>query len=205
MNLKTRTIFLLLLPLIFSLSSELRAQDTATKEVRRVRYIGRKLPDASGNATTARVQRRSAKLGRSEVSDSKRARIIERETFDLINLQRIEHGLAPLMWDPKLAELARVHSQNMARHGFFSHVGLNGRTVDARAVDSGIDDWRGIGENIAFNQGIENPASFAVEKWILSPGHRRNLLDRRWKQSGLGVAVTEDGKYFFTQVFMLRN
>ena len=92
----------------------------------------------------------------------------------------------------------------MAVYGFLSHIGLNGRLVDRRAADSGIDEWQGIGENIAFNKGFANPTSLAVERWMLSAGHKLNLLDSRWTESGLGIAVTKDGKYFFTQIFIFR-
>lgn len=129
---------------------------------------------------------------------------LEKDTFQLINDKRVEYGLKPLVWNEKLAKLGRQHSQNMARHNFFSHVGLNGRLIDQRAIDFGINKWRAIGENIAFNQGFEKPADFAVKRWMLSDGHRRNLLDGRWKESGIGICVTTDGKYFFTQVFLLK-
>ena len=91
----------------------------------------------------------------------------------------------------------------MAKHSFFSHVGVNGRMIDERAIDFGLDDWRSIGENIAYNKGFSNPVEFAVERWMLSDGHRRNLLHSRWRESGVGVAVTADGTYFFTQVFVV--
>jgi uncharacterized protein YkwD len=38
-----------------------------------------------------------------------------------------------------------------------------------------------------------------------SQGHRENLLDTRWKESGIGIAVASDGSYYFTQVFLLRR
>ncbi len=129
---------------------------------------------------------------------------LERKAFDLINKRREERGLAKLIWNAKVAELARVHSQNMARHSFFSHVGLNGRMIDQRANDFGLSKWRSIGENIAFSKGFSNPAEFAVKRWMLSDGHRRNLLHTMWTESGIGMARTEDGKYFLTQVFMVK-
>ena len=122
----------------------------------------------------------------------------------MLNLVRTEKGMPPLVWNDEIAELARVHSQNMAANKFFSHRDLDGLTVDGRAESSGITNWRGIGENIATLQGYSDPAPVAVEKWMQSPGHRQNILGGRWSESAIGIALAADGTYFFTQVFILR-
>lgn len=90
----------------------------------------------------------------------------------------------------------------MADYKFFSHQGLNGQLIDERATDLGIEKWKAISENIAFNKGYINPVEFAVERWMQSASHRQNLLNPRWQQSGIGVAITSDGAYYFTQVFL---
>lgn len=205
MNIKSKSVLLFLLPALFLLPNQIWSQKSGSEQPRRAKYIGGVKSGPEKRTSRARLRLRTASLGRSELAETEEAKLLERETFDLINLQRLERGLSALTWDTKLSDLAREHSRNMARHGFFSHIGLNGRTVDIRAVDSGIDGWKGIGENIAFNKGIANPSAFTVERWLLSPGHKRNMLDGRWRESGLGVAVTEDGKYFFTQIFMIRD
>ena len=114
-------------------------------------------------------------------------------------------GFAVLEWNDEVAEMARRHSENMAQFKFFSHTDLNGLLVNDRADTSGIGSWRAIGENIAYNRGYENPAESAVERWMQSPSHRENLLNNRWRESGIGIAVTEDGTYYFTEVFLLRK
>ncbi|MEZ5307591.1 MAG: CAP domain-containing protein [Pyrinomonadaceae bacterium] len=169
---------------------------------RRVRLIG-----ATKNAArpASDAPRRSIELEKSELSEDADIDMLERETFGLINLKRMEKGLGDLSWNKQLSDLAREHSRNMATNGFFSHYGLNGRTVDLRATDQGIIEWRAIGENIAYSKGVQNPTSFAVERWMLSEGHRRNLLSGFWTETGVGVAVTKDGKYFFTQVFLTKK
>lgn len=126
---------------------------------------------------------------------------LERQAFDLINEQRRLQNLTPLEWDLGMLYIARQHSENMAKNHFFSHAGLDGKTTDERADDAGIHDWRAIGENIAFNQGAQNKPAFAVECWLKSPKHKENLLDKKWTRAGVGVAVTDDGKFYATQVF----
>lgn len=130
---------------------------------------------------------------------------LEREVFGLINQQRVQLGLAVLEWNEDIANMARAHSESMANFKFFSHSDLNGLMVNDRADASGIRRWRAIGENIAYNHGYENPAASAVERWMQSPSHRENLLNNRWKESGIGIAVTKDGTYYFTEVFLLRK
>ena len=130
---------------------------------------------------------------------------LERRAFKLINRQRTTCGLEELVWSDDAARIARLHSENMANYNFFSHMGADGSMVNDRADSFGIRKWRAIGENIAYNQGFENPVEFAVERWMQSPKHRDNLLNSRWKESGIGIAVTAGGTYYFTEVFLARN
>jgi uncharacterized protein YkwD len=127
---------------------------------------------------------------------------LEKLAFGLINQKRAEIGLEPLAWSDEVAKIARLHSENMVKFNFFSHRGVDGKMVDGRADSLGISKWAAMGENIAFNRGFKNPIETAVEKWMLSEGHRENLLSGRWKESAIGIAVTDDGTFYFTQVFL---
>jgi len=129
----------------------------------------------------------------------------ERGAFEMINKKRVENGQTPLTWSDELAAVARVHSQNMAEFNFFSHRGLDNKMVSDRADDQKLGRWRAIGENIAFNRGYDDPTAKAVALWLDSATHRRNLLSPDWKESAIGVAVTENGAYYFTQVFLVRK
>lgn len=130
---------------------------------------------------------------------------VERQAFDLQNRERRAKGLGALVWSDEIAAVARMHSENMAREKFFSHQGSDGSMVDERAERVGLVNWSAIGENIAFLRGFRDPAALAVEKWMESPGHRKNLLGPNWKESAIGAAVTADGTYYLTQVFILRK
>lgn len=130
---------------------------------------------------------------------------VERSAFDMLNRKRVDNGLTPLAWSDDLEAVARQHSQNMAEFQFFSHRGLDNKMVSDRADAAGVGRWRAIGENIAFNRGFDDPVGKAVELWLDSPSHRRNLLSETWKETAVGVAVAEDGSYYFTQVFLVRK
>jgi uncharacterized protein YkwD len=127
---------------------------------------------------------------------------VERIAFEMINRTRVELGLQPLAWNEEIAAVAREHSQNMAQFRFFSHRGLDNKVVSDRADARGVRKWRAIGENIAFLHGYVDPAASAVEKWMQSPSHRRNLLNPTWTNSAVGIAVADDGAYYLTQVFL---
>lgn len=130
---------------------------------------------------------------------------LERKAFALLNFQRKIQGLPALEWSEDLAQIARIHSEDMANKNYFSHVSSDGSQVNKRADQLGVRHWRAIGENIAYNRGFANPIEFAVERWMQSPSHKQNLLSGQWKESGVGIAVTKDGTYYFTQVFILRK
>ena len=130
---------------------------------------------------------------------------LEKQGFELINQKRVEIGLEILTWNNDCAKIARLHSENMANHKFFNHAGLDGTMVNDRADAIGLSKWRAIGENIAYNLGYENPLETAVEGWMRSPSHHDNILNNRWKESAIGIAIAADGAYYFTQVFLLRK
>ncbi|MCB1024435.1 MAG: CAP domain-containing protein [Acidobacteria bacterium] len=203
-----KTGFFLFPILLFFLTSILTVsgQDAAAPGEMRVRYITSASSNTAESKPVIRFEKKTENAGKTtslkDIDPDDNA--LERKTFDLINKKRSETGLQTLVWNEEVAKLARQHSQNMARHDFFSHIGLNGRLVDQRAIDFGLDGWRSIGENIAFCQGFSNPEEFVVQRWMLSDGHRTNLLNKMWKESGIGMARTTEGKYFFTQIFIMK-
>lgn len=127
----------------------------------------------------------------------------ERRAFDLMNSERQASGLRMLVWDEQVAELARYHARNMAENKFFSHRAPDGTTVDDRAKIVGVR-WLGIGENIATMRGYDDPATTAVESWMRSTGHKKNILNGQFHISAIGAAVANDGTIYFTQVFIMR-
>ena|ERR1700674_57155 len=132
------------------------------------------------------------------------ATAIERRAFKKTNQFRIAQGMAALDWDADLCRMAREHSESMARQGYFSHETLEGLQLKDRARATGIPRFRVIGENIAYNKGYEDPGGFAVERWMISPGHRANILYIGFQASAIGSYVSTDGSIYLTQVFIAR-
>ncbi len=132
------------------------------------------------------------------------ASVIERRAFAATNQVRIKHGLAPLAWDQDLSRMARAHSQQMAVDRYFSHQTSEGLGLKDRARASGIRHFKVLAENIAYNQGYDDPGPFAVERWMVSSGHRANMLSSEFQASGIGSFVGPDERVYLTQVFISR-
>ena len=130
---------------------------------------------------------------------------LEREIFARLNATRKSNGLDDLEWSEQVAAVANIHSENIADKKFFSHRGTDGSMVDDRADRVGLGAWLTIGENIAYMRGYDDPAGLAIEKWMDSTAHRNNLLGKNWHESAVGVAMTADGTYYITQVFLHRK
>jgi uncharacterized protein YkwD len=129
---------------------------------------------------------------------------IELRAFEQTNIVRVKNGLSPFVWDDDICRMARAHSENMSRLGFFSHVTPSGLRLRDRAREAGISGYSVLGENIAYNQGYEDPGAFAVERWMLSPKHRANILSTEFRAMAIGSFIAADGSVYLTQTFITR-
>jgi uncharacterized protein YkwD len=116
----------------------------------------------------------------------------------------MQNGLPPFEWDADVCRMARSHSENMSRLNFFSHVTPDGLRIRDRARAVGILAYKVMGENIAYNQGYEDPGAFAVERWMASEKHRANILSTEFRAMAIGMYVAPDGSVFLTQTFITR-
>ncbi len=173
--------------------------------------MARLITNTSNEVTSSRPRRVAAgrDAPRSEVRTVAAAPTInestetERRAFEAANVMRARNGLAPLSWDSDLCRMARAHSEKMARLGFFGHETPEGLHLKDRARAAKIR-FQVIGENIAYNQGVDDPGTFAVQRWMNSSGHRANILSREFKVSGIGSFVARDGRVYVTQIFIAR-
>ena len=129
---------------------------------------------------------------------------IERRAFEQTNQVRVQNGLQPLEWDADVCRMARSHSESMFRLNYFSHVTPDGLRLRDRARVAGILTFTVLAENIAYNQGYEDPGAFAVERWMASPKHRANILSKEFRAMAIGTYVAADGSVFLTQTFITR-
>jgi uncharacterized protein YkwD len=114
-------------------------------------------------------------------------------TLCLINAERTQRGLAPVTSNAQLGKAAQNYSQAMVRQRFFDHVSPSGSTLLSR-VRRGTGYLRGarsyaLGENIAWGSGEYASPLETVKGWMESAGHRANILNRRFRHVGVGVAL----------------
>jgi len=127
----------------------------------------------------------------------------EHKVLVLVNRKRAaaHPKCRPLTMQAQLRKAARGHSVDMARRHYFSHTSLNGRTYRDRIEAAGYRRWTMLAENIAAGQ--RTPAQ-VMNGWMHSTEHRRNILNCRFTQIGVGAARAGNGMIYWTQDFARR-
>jgi len=132
----------------------------------------------------------------------------DREILEVINAARAQGRrcggkyyppVAPLVFNPALTAAATVHSRDMASHAEFEHRGHDGSSPSQRVEVAGYAA-RVVGENIA--AGEMTPAE-AAKGWLASPPHCENIMDPRFTDTGIALAVNYAAPFrmYWTQDF----
>jgi uncharacterized protein YkwD len=115
---------------------------------------------------------------------------LARAAVCLINKRRAARGVPRLRINRRLSRAAMWHTHDMVRHRYFGHVSRRGRDVVDRLYGTrylgGRFSWA-VGENLAWGSGGRGTPRQIVQAWMDSPGHRRNMLDGRYREIGIGV------------------
>jgi len=120
-----------------------------------------------------------------------RARV-ERDLLSQANVERRKAGSPPLALHPLLTRAAQAHAGDLLARAYFAHQSPEGQGPRDRATQAGYGGGSAeggialIGENLAEQ---DFSARQALQQWMESPPHRRNLLDPRFREMGLGLAV----------------
>lgn len=111
-------------------------------------------------------------------------------TVCLVNRIRAQRRLPRLRPQRALDGFAQGFARRMVRQRFFDHDVPGGPTFSQRARASAYARAAGrmaMGENIAWGQGSYSTPAAIVTSWMRSPGHRANILSRRYRDIGVGV------------------
>jgi uncharacterized protein YkwD len=113
-----------------------------------------------------------------------------------VNVIRRSFGLGALHESPRLDRSSLLKANAVRRCGF-SHTpcGMAFTQTFARA---GYLPARSIAENLAWGQGVRGSPLRTLGAWLASPGHRANLLARRWRD--LGVALQDGAMFGYSNV-----
>ncbi len=114
-------------------------------------------------------------------------RSLEQDFLALVNIERAKAGLGALAERADIRTVARAHSDVMAREWRLHH------NPD---FSSQITGWQRVAENVGYGPGVSS-----IHRALMnSEGHRRNILDDRVTEAGIGVVI-EDGRVWVTQNF----
>ena len=125
----------------------------------------------------------------------------EKRMLELHNQKRKGQGLRRLCVHPGLQRAARDHSQDMIRRDYFGH-----GNVGKRLKRHGYN-WSRYGENIVPDTKSPSPGT-TFDTWVESSSHRSNILDRKFREVGIGLATGShngERKTMWTADFGSRN
>lgn len=89
----------------------------------------------------------------------------------------------PLLYHDGLTEIAQLHSQDMAAHGFMGHDSWNGTSFGDRVWP--YYPGSTIAENVAW--GYADSAQVVWQGWMCSADHRANIMSGAFTDLGCGV------------------
>ncbi len=87
-----------------------------------------------------------------------------------------------LTWNDKLESISIAHSQDMYDKKYFNHTAPDGADAGVRMDRAGYK-WKAYGENIATGHRSEEEV---IKGWLSSPGHCRNIMNKDYKEMGVG-------------------
>ena len=123
------------------------------------------------------------------------AKSFELQNFDLVNAERVQHGLNTLDYSTTISDTARKHSTDMAENNYFNHDNLRGDSPFDRLESDG-HDFNAAGENLAYGQ---QSSIYAHQGLMNSLGHRKNILKKEFRTLGVGVDFNEQRQPYWTE------
>lgn len=124
--------------------------------------------------------------------------VYAREVWEIVNEERAKEGREPLVFSPELNEVAEVRAEELKK--LYSHTRPDGSKCDTALTERNITYYY-RGENITrFANMGSDISGIAMNGWMNSDGHRKNILKEEYKNIGVGVSY-QDGYYYLVQVF----
>ena len=124
------------------------------------------------------------------------------EVLRLVNIERANVGVAPLVLDEALCNAANMRAIEMDCTGVFGHKRPNDHSC-FEVYDICNVEWRNAcGENIAAGQATPEDV---MKSWLSSAGHKANILSPEYTKMGLGYSNSGCGageySYYWAQEF----
>ena len=107
--------------------------------------------------------------------------------IDRINASRKRIRRRPVSPHPELMHVARIRLEEMLAQGILSHYSMAGLDVGWHTTYRRLPFHR-VSENVARTRFVETMHA----GWMLSAGHRANILAKHWTHVGVAVAEAEE-------------
>ena len=132
----------------------------------------------------------------------------DQELLQLVNNERADAGLDPLLIDDQLDQAANLHTDEMIQADRMSHQLPGEAKLGERVTATGYE-WGYVGENVAAGQATPEEVMYNENwGWMNSPDHRENILNPKFTHLGVGYGSDpdDDDSYndqdtYWTQVF----
>ena len=120
------------------------------------------------------------------------------QVLQLVNLERAEADVPPVVRNPALGRIADDYACRMIAEQFFGHTDpVTGYGPGDRAI-VGKYNFYAIGENLAAGQ---ETAAEVMRVWMESPSHREIILDEKWIEVGISVRAGGEYAIYWVQEF----
>jgi len=136
----------------------------------------------------------------------------EATLWQLLNGDRVNNGVRPILQNSTLVSLARWRSKDMIQRDYFSHTILGTNYMVFHWYDLNHLSYTWGGENIGWNSGYtDGDSPVAINNSFMgSSDHRANILNASWTHGGVGAYgldnITWGGKLrsprMYTELFM---
>ncbi|TNE52065.1 MAG: CAP domain-containing protein [Deltaproteobacteria bacterium] len=127
------------------------------------------------------------------------AQNMAKDLWQNVNAFRRKQSLSFLRRHPTLDALAQSHANDMATYHYFAHT--------SPRHGSFADRFQRLGWTVKIAQenivAARSPKE-ALRHWMESPSHRSNLIEPKFRWTGVGAAVGKDGQIYFVQVYIAK-
>jgi uncharacterized protein YkwD len=190
-----------LFPIVPQISVALEGSTLAREVPRRVMALAPQLEALAGRVSTAPPSISHVVSSTETIQVPRQTSLqvdpyAEARMLELLNGEREKAGLRPLAADDRLRAVARAHSDEMFRLGYFAHVSPQAGSPADRVRAAGVR-FVLTGENLAFAPTTD----LAHAGLMASSGHRANILTPEYTRVGIGVVSAGLNGRMFTQTF----
>lgn len=115
--------------------------------------------------------------------------------FTLVNAERTQRGIAPLIRDARLDHSAQQKANDMTQNNYFAHISPTTGKHGYEYIPAGMCYKAGENIGLALDMAGDNNKD-AVDWWLNSKPHREAMLDPNLSYTGVGVSGPNSVQHF---------